>query len=1116
MHPIALILIALAFAAALFALAATVERRPEHFAGYRLRRHVYGLSLAVYCTSWTFYGAVGTAAVEGWNYLAIYVGPILVFALGARFIERIISEVQAEGATTISDFIGARFSKSRGLAALVTLTAVLGILPYIALQLRSIGASFALVAGRGDVIAAMVVAAIGLGGFALLFGTRRYDAAGRNEGIVYATAFESLVKLGALLFVGLLATILFVQAGAPVRAQGLAQLQASFAPSHIGFDLFVIAFISMAAILCLPRQFYTMVIEARSPSDLRGARWMFVFYLLLMTVVVVPIALAGLALLPPGVPADQFVLRLPMQGAGPVATAIAFLGGFSAATAMVVVESVALATMVSNDLIAPALLRGGWASGTAHMGRRVLWMRRLSIVLVIAAALFWGVSVRADERLAQIGHIAFAAMAQIAPLLILAVGGKDRDATAAKAGLSAGLVLWLFTLALPPVLPPEWLMALHGTAFDPHRLFGIGQASPIVHGVLWSLGINLAVFALVAARRVRPAAAPIRLVRPPAGAVTDVSELADFVARFVGEARTVEIFPDRYAARRVERADARRAERAIASVVGAPSAHALMASALGGARLDHRDVARMLDKGGQSLEFSKGLLAATLENIDPGVSVIDGNQRLIAWNSRYQELFDYPEGMVHVGRPVADLIRFNAERGECGPGEVEAHVERRLYHLRRGVPHSFERTRPDGRVIKTVGGPMPGGGYVMCFTDTTAEAVARRDLERARAELEERVARRTMELTRANTELAAATREKTRFLATASHDLLQPLHAARLFCAALDRDLDQRGKPLLARIERSIGAADQLLRALLDISKLDAGGIEPSPERFRLRPLLTEVVEGFRPLADEKGLQLRLSGIDGTVETDPALLRSILQNFVSNALRYTENGGVLVGARRRGDMFAVEVWDTGPGIPEDKQGIIFREFERLGAGGEAGVGLGLAIVDRTARLIGAQVTLRSVEGRGSVFGIRLPASTPAPRIRPKRDSRPGGARRHRILVVDDDPVILEASRAAATSAGHDVRSAESPEEALALAAWPEAALVDYQLGTAMDGIALIAELRARNPGIKVALVTADTSPAMHRRAADATIPVLAKPLSFDRIAEFLAAPFPAPFPAPAV
>jgi signal transduction histidine kinase/ActR/RegA family two-component response regulator len=573
----------------------------------------------------------------------------------------------------------------------------------------------------------------------------------------------------------------------------------------------------------------------------------------------------------------------------------------------------------------------------------------------------------------------------------------------------------------------------------------------------------------------------------------------------VGTERTAAAFGDAPAGVPVGRASAQMAERMIAGVVGAPSARALVASALSGSTFTASDVALMLDESSGSLQFSKDLLAATLEHIDPGVSVIDSDLNLVAWNSRYLDLFEYPPGMVRVGAPVAELIRHNALRGECGPGEVDDHVQRRLDHMQRGSRHSFERVRPDGRVIKTVGGPMPRGGYVMCFTDITAEAEARTALEQSRAELEIRVEQRTAELSQANVALAQATREKTRFLAAASHDLLQPLHAARLFAAALDREVSGGSHVLVDRIDQSIDAAEQLLRTLLDISKLDAGGFIPTITSFPLKPLLLEVAETFHPMAAEKGLTLRIGGIDATLETDRTLLRSIVQNLLSNAIRYTAHGGIVVGARRRGGRARIDVVDTGAGIPEDKQDLIFREFERLGTGGEAGVGLGLAIVDRAARHLGAKVDLASVQGRGSRFSVTFDLADAEPPLREddKAVSVIDAAPLH-LLVVDDDLAVCEAMTVLGTSRGHRVTTANDPEAALAQEGPFDVALVDFQLGADMDGIDLIAQLRARHPGLRAALVTADRSPETPRRAAALGISVLAKPLAATTLDAWLA------------
>ncbi len=1078
----ALLALSLAWFGILFLLAGWAERRRDQFARPRFRRPAYALALAVYCTSWTFFGAVGTAAADGWSFLPITLGPILVWMLAPGLILRLVRAVQADGATSIADFIGGRFNKSRAVAALVTQLALFGTVPYLALQLRSVGTGFVILAG-GDRVLPMVVTAAVLAGFAILFGTRSYSISGRNEAVLYAVAVESLIKLAALIAVALFAVMLVMDAPEPVRRAGLERMAARFAPEQIGSEFLLITGLAMVAIICLPRMFYVTAIDADGPEVARAARWPFVAYLAAITLAVLPITLAGLTLLPPDHAPDLFVLDLPIsEGAGALATLV-FLGGLSAATGMALVECIALSTMVSNDLVGPLLLPRLGAGADA--GQVMLRVRRLAIILVMGAGLAYALAVPPSARLADIGLVAFAAMAQFAPALAMAVRDGQRDATAAAAGLATGLVLWAVFLLLP----------------------GLGLLGPVelVRGVLISLGGNLLAFALVSARRLR-AVPPDALAGEAQARLVSVGALADMAARFVGEAAVAEAIgpaPDRSAP--VDRGTARRVERLIAGVVGAPSARAIMASALAGTALRVDDVARMLDESGQSLQFSKGLLAATLENIDPGVSVVDRDLRLVAWNSRYLDLFCYPPGMVHVGAPVADLIRYNAVRGECGPGEVEDHVARRLQNMRRASTHSFERVRPDGRVIKTVGGPMTGGGYVMCFTDITAEARARADLERARAELETRVERRTRELQAANAALGRATEDKTRFLAAASHDLLQPLHAARLFAAALRADIPEPSRPLLANVDRAIASADELLRALLDISKLDAGGIRPVPTRFQLRALLAELVESFTPMAAEKGLSLRLGPGDGWVQTDRNLLRSVVQNFVSNAVRYTQNGGVVIGARWRGPTLRIEVRDSGPGIAPADRGRIFTEFERLGTGGEAGIGLGLAIAKRTAKLLDAPIDLWSEPGRGSRFALTLPGhaiSVPAV-VQPAPEQPHAPVAGLRVLVVDDDPAIREATGALLQKWGCDWMVAAGSTAAAELVGGADVALVDLDLGETEDGLALIRAFVAHHPSLRCALVTADTGADIAARCASVGVVLLPKPLDPAVLAEWL-------------
>jgi signal transduction histidine kinase/Na+/proline symporter/CheY-like chemotaxis protein len=1098
-------LVALTLVVLMFVIAAAVERSGAPRANSRLRHQAYTLALGVYCTSWTFYGAVGSAVRDGWSYLPIYAAPALLLLGAPRFLRRVADAVAEERATTVSDFIAARFGHDIIVARLVTTIALLGTIPYIALQLRSIGAALSIVSGTDVSTHAMLVAAPLLAMFAALFGARRFELAGRSEGLLYAIALESVIKLLSLLLVAGVAIVVIANADTVALQGGIDRFQQSFRADRISLEVAIIFLIAMPAIIVLPRQFYMGLVEARQPDDFVRARFGLAGYLGVMAVVILPIALAGTMLLDASVSADVYVLNLPAAQGDRIVLAAALLGGVSAAASMVIVDSTALATMVSNDLLFPTLMRRRALSASATsgaMGQRMLVLRRVTILVIIALGLAWALLVSSQDSLASIGLIAFAAMAQFVPHFILAATGKGRDALAARASLMTGLILWLYTLALPPVLPASWLAALTGGLADPTNLLGIGSATPLTHGVIWSIGANLTVFAVIAARGLRSPYLP-RLFgggRP----ISNQRDLIQLTGSFVGREQAERAFSDIDPAAPVDRRAARRARSLIAQVVGSSSARALVASALAGNRLSLQDVAKLLDEGGASLQFSRKLLASTFETIDAGISVVDSELKLVAWNSRYLDLFDYPADMVYVGAPIADLIRHNARHGDFGPGAVEFHVAKRLEHLRNGQPHSFERRRHDGKTIKTVGGPMPGGGYVMSFTDISEEARMRAELRTTLEELERRVAQRTSELSEVNHRLALADRDKTRFLAAASHDLLQPLHAARLFTGALARDAAPPQQALVGQIENSLLAAEDLLRSLLDISRLDAGGVTPEPVAIALAPFVSDLIESFRPTAAAQGLDLRAGPLRGAVQCDAGLLRSVLQNILSNALRYTQSGGVLVGVRRRGTSWRIDIVDSGVGIQTSQLPLIFGEFTRLGAVEAEGLGLGLALVRRIVPLIGGQLDVRSQPGRGSRFSLTLPAHDGVPADAPPTATEIERPQRTLcVLVVDDDARIIAASIALLKALGHRGMGARNPEDALAIADQADAALIDYQLDDGQTGLPLIARLRARRPGLPILLVTAETGAAVRAQAADLGVETLAKPATPKAIATFL-------------
>jgi histidine kinase len=494
----------------------------------------------------------------------------------------------------------------------------------------------------------------------------------------------------------------------------------------------------------------------------------------------------------------------------------------------------------------------------------------------------------------------------------------------------------------------------------------------------------------------------------------------------------------------------------------------------------------------------------SLEHLSQGVSVVDAHLRLTAVNRRYIELFRLPAELIRTGRPIEDILRHNARRGLMGTGDPEEAVRRRIEHLRAGRPYRFERERPDGTVLEIRGNPLPGGGFVTSYADITAYKSAARDLRTLATTLEQRVEQRTQELQEAKREAERANRSKTRFVTAAIHDLQQPLNAARLFVSAVrDRLTEPEGRELARNVEDSLAAQDSILSSLLDISRLESGAMPTHVRDLPVAAMFDALGREFGILAQAKALELRCLKTLAVVRSDEALLRRILQNFISNAIRYTRRGGVLLGCRRRGNTLRIEVWDTGPGIPECHWQEIFEEFRRLDDAVEqahGGTGLGLAIVERIARLLGHSVGVRSRVGRGSMFSLTLPlgeaacvvASSEAPQ--PQDDSVLHG---RVVWCVDDDPHMREAVRVLLERWGCRVTTAAGASDGTQMAttsAAPDLLILDYHFGeqSGPEVLSALSEHWRKSPA--VILVTAEHDPAVENEARARGWEFLHKPL----------------------
>ncbi len=1146
LHDWGVIAAAFAYIGLLFFIASHGDRLSASQRG-RASGWIYPLSLAIYCTSWTFFGSVGFATRTSVDFLAIYVGPILMIGLCTPLLRRVIQLAKSQNITSIADFIGARYGKSQAVAATVALIAIIGSVPYIALQLKATASSLETILSEDQAFSSIpiigdiaLIVTLAMAVFAVLFGTRQTDATEHQHGLMLAVATELIVKLVAFIAAGAFVTFwMFSPHELVERAMKTPEAvrAINYVPS-IG-NFLIMTLLSFCAIMLLPRQFHVSVVENSNSAEVSRARWLFPLYLVAINLFVIPIAIAGLIIFPFGaVDSDMYVLALPIEGNSPLLSVGVFIGGLSASTAMVIVECVALSIMVSNDIVLPLVLP---RSGEIHaaqkdFGNFLLKVRRFAIFAIMVMAYFYYRAL-GNTQLVAIGLLSFAAIAQLAPAFFGGLFWRGGTARGAMGGMLVGFAVWLYTLFIPSFLETSTagLMLLqHGPfgieALRPQALFG-ADLVPLLHGVLWSLSLNILSYVVLSLARLpssierlqadlfvpntlTPIAPTFRRWR----STVTVQDIQTTVAQYLGPERAANAF-EAFAVVHPANVDPaapadfellQHAERLIASSIGAASSRLVMSLLLRKRTVSAKAALKLLDDSHAALHFNREILQTALNHVRQGIAVFDADLQLICSNRQFGEILALPPHLVQLGIPLQEILEFMAAVSASGFGDSDTLMRRLAAYTTEGEPY-LERLPDRHMVIEVRSNRMPGGGLVITFSDVTPSFEAAEALERSNATLEKRVRDRTEELTRLNSELALAksTAEdanisKTRFLAAASHDILQPLNAARLYVTSLvERQSGGEDSRLVENIDNSLEAIEEILGALLDISRLDAGAMTTAITSFKMADLMRSLEIEFAPIARAKGLDLTFVPCSLPAESDRALLRRLLQNFISNAIKYTPRGRVLVGCRRRGQSLQISVYDTGVGIPVTKRGEIFKEFHRLEQGARIarGLGLGLSIVERLARVLNHGIALQANAGGGSVFSVTVPIATAINYTAAVTSATPlsktpmSGAL---IVCIENDPAILDGMKTLLTAWDAEVIAVADPEAAIAAI---EAAggrvtglLVDYHLDRG-NGVAAIRDIRRRfGNNIPAILITADRSPHVRAAAREEKIAVLNKPV----------------------
>ena len=972
-----LLLIIFFYLLLLFSVAYLAERKERQGKSLVANPYVYSLSLAVYCTSWTFYGSVGKAANAGLSFLTTYIGPTLMAALWWIVLRKIVYLSKEHRITTISDFIASRYGKSLSLSALVTFVAVIGITPYLGLQLKAVMTTFSLLSGRpeGSHFAGWFISLM-LGVFAVIFGARRLDASERHGGLVFAVAFESAIKLLAFLFVGLFVTYGIFGGFGDI----LGKLQVSrFAPlmrlgegSPVSFlEWTSLTFLSMMAIMFLPRQFHVAVVENYSPGHIKKAMWLFPLYLFLINIFVLPIAYGGLLLGGTQANADYFVLSIPLTQGYPLLALIAFIGGFSAATAMIIVESVALSTMVMNSFVVPTL----WdLSSIKNLPAVILNIKRLVILGCVFLGYTFAVHIGEFYSLVDIGLKSFEAVTIFAPSLLLGLYWKGGNKNGAIAGIIAGFSIWIYTLLIPAlmragIIEPGGMMApvFNSRLLNPTALFGLEGLDRWSHSLFWGMFLNLFFTVAVSLFTKQSDAETQQAIifvdsyslpqfshpfRPK-----NISEIEVILEQYIGRVEAREAVDGFLRKNTLTRGKVpeeqlvklrEEAERVLSGALG-PSISTLVFQE--STVLTHDEKLRISDSVRQiskSLRLSRQELAEAnrqlallkefseniIESIPLGVATLDETLRVTSWNTAMEMI---------TGVEKSDALQREA-------GRLLTCVEPRLFtpEIREGEFICRRNFDPPlvltGHISRLTGVHT---GYVLVFEDITEKKKIEEDLFRA-------------------TKHAGIGR----LAAGVSHEIGNPLASISSLVQEL---LAEEGAPFvkgsLTTINQHVERIARIVRNLGDFARLYPRQRVPTS----LRGILENTLDLVRYDRNFKKIKIQTDvGDVPPLTIDPDQIQQVFLNLILNARDAMPDGGRLdISVKKTNSHVEMIFSDTGAGIGAELKDKVFDPFFTT-KGPTRGTGLGLSICYSIIKDHGGTIEIDSEKDRGTRFIIKIP------------------------------------------------------------------------------------------------------------------------------------------------
>jgi PAS domain S-box-containing protein len=972
--------IVLAYLCFLFVVAAVAERYGRRLLAPRLRTTTYVLAISVYCTAWTFYGSVGLAANRGLEFLTIYLGPALIALMWPTVLRKLVRVAKEQRITTISDFIGSRYGKSASLGTLVAALVVCGMIPYIALQLKAVSVSFQMMIGRDSLLSGFdpsLLVAGTLALFGILFGARNLDFTRQQTGLMTAVAVESIVKLIAFLVVGAYVTWglfggfgdIFTRVAADARWADLLTLDSAPAASYARWAAMLL--VSMMAVMLLPRQFHVLVVQNPRERDVQTAAWAFPLYLLAINVFVLPIAFGGLLELGSGAAADSFILALPLGAEAGFVAVTVFLGGFSAATAMIVVDSLALSKMISNDIVLPIMLR-------RRRFEEVYWVSlastRLGILVVVWLGFMWARLEAGQLLLVEMGLLSFIAVAQCAPAVLFGLYWRRGTRRGAFAGISLGFVLWFYTLIIP-ALVKEGVFPLAlledgplGVAWlRPTALFGLVGLDTISHGVFWSLFVNVGAYLMVSIASTQDAdersqaAAFVGVVhtepaRTPA--ILSVPEIERLLHLYVPAAEAQAILKELLGGkspRELSLPDLLelriRFERLLAASLGAAAARYIVEDRFTISTGEAQQLVESFQAMQRSLGKSERLLASVVESVEDCIVTTDTDGRLITMNPAGRRLLGH-EAAAPGTLTYRDLLD-ETDRRRTAPAIARAIAEGRPWL---GNVHGLTRGRRG----------FPAHLAIACVFDAQGQILGTVGVLR---DLTEQVA--TQQRLIQHEKLASLGE----MAAGMAHEIRNPLGGIKMATNLLSSGAidDKRISQEMAQsIMSGIAEIEAIISELLDYTRetrLDC-------QDYALQRVLAPVVEAWTAEGAQRGVRVEVRQLDHELvaSVDGPRLRQVFANVMKNAVEAAErtpDAYVTVRLVERGAAAVVEIADNGVGIaPEHREKIFLPFFTTK----PTGTGLGMAIVKKVMDLHGGDIDIDSVPGRGTTVRLIIPRS----------------------------------------------------------------------------------------------------------------------------------------------